>query len=115
MPAIVKVLLAGQQTVSLDDLVDVIVRLTADRGIMGRMVAVGPGGWAEDVEVGGGLEEVETFGRRVVKVLNGRYWGNHWWRRWGRLFKDITMVLVVAVFGNLAILFWRIGGRRGGV
>ncbi|KAF8470658.1 hypothetical protein BDZ91DRAFT_846978 [Kalaharituber pfeilii] len=95
MPNSIKLVMAGQQMVKLDHVVDGIVRLVGDEEIMGRVLAVGPCGVAEDVEVGGGLEDVETFSRRVVKVLNGMYWGGVWWERWGRIVRDVIAVLVV--------------------
>ena len=60
MPQIVKTLLVFQPLLKLEHVVDNVIRMVGDERIAGRMLALGPQGWSEDVEVGGGLEEVET-------------------------------------------------------
>lgn len=94
LPSSVRVLLAGQALVALPHVTACIVRLCVDQRVAGRVLAVGPEGYAADVDIGGGLESIETFARRVVKVLNARYWGSGWWERWGAFLRDILIVVV---------------------
>ena len=105
MPNIVRLMLAGQEITPVNTLVDSMVRLIADEGIKGRILAVGPG-IEEDVDLGGGLDAVETFSRRAVRMLNTAYWGRHWWKRWGRIIRDAILVVVAWGVAIVALKFW---------
>lgn len=94
MPQIVKTLLVGQPLLELEHLVDSVVRMVGDERIAGRVLALGPQGWSEDVEVGGGLEEVEAFSRRAVRALNMQYRGTIFLEKWGRIMRDICLLLL---------------------
>lgn len=94
MPQIVKTLLVGQPLVELEDVVDSVIRMVGDERIVGRVLALGPQGWSEDVEVGGGLEEVETFSRRAVRALNMQYRGTMFLEKWGRIIRDVCILLL---------------------
>ena len=93
MPQIVKTLLVGQPLLELELVVDNVIRMVGDERIAGRMLALGPQGWSEDVEVGGGLEEVETFSRRAVRALNMQYRGTVFLDKWGRIIRDVCLLL----------------------
>lgn len=107
MPGVVRFLLVGQPIVSMDQTVNCIVRLVADESIAGRLVAVGPD-MEDDVDVGGGLTEIETFSRRAVKALNIKYHGPIFLAKWWRVLKD-GFIFAFSLFWVGVILKWRGG------
>lgn len=112
MPAVAKMLLAGQQMIDMRQVTDCVVRMIGDKRIMGRMVALGPG-MEEDVDIGGGLEEVETFSRRAVKAINLKYNGKIFFMRWGRIGWDIFLLLAGLFWATMMVKLrtWFMGNR----
>lgn len=106
MPNSVRLLLSGQQMVEMDHLTGQMIRMCGDERVAGRMLAVGPQGFVEDVDVGS-LDEVENFSRRVVNVLNMKYRSGMWWEKWGRIIRDAAIVIL----GWLGL--WLLGQFRG--
>ncbi|KAI5805273.1 hypothetical protein DFH27DRAFT_550337 [Peziza echinospora] len=109
MPASVRLLLAGQAMISMDEMALCVVRMVGDESIRGRMLAVGPEGWQEDVEVGGEAEEWETFGRRAVGALNAKWKAQTLWSRWGSVAGDVVRILAGMTAVGVAA---KVGGWR---
>ncbi|KAF8418874.1 hypothetical protein EV426DRAFT_539226 [Tirmania nivea] len=114
MPTAVSMLMVGHQLVDMDQCTNLVVRFCGDNKIMGRMVAIGPN-MEEDVEIGGGLEEIEVFSRRAVKALNVAYRTSWWFNRYGRIVRDLIVLVLGLVWVNWVLGFrdWVFGRGKG--
>lgn len=113
MPAAVGLMVVGHQLVDMDKCTNIVVRFCGDDRIKGRMVAVGPD-MEMDVEIGGGLEEIEVFSRRAVKALNVAYRTTWWFNRYGRILRDLIILFVGLIWVNWVLGFrdWLFGHSR---
>lgn len=114
MATAVSMMVVGHQLIDMDQCTNIIVRLCGDNTIMGRMVAVGPN-MEEDVEIGGGLEEIEVFSRRAVKALNVGYRTTWWFNRYGRILRDLIVLILGLIWVNwvLGLRDWVFGRAKG--
>lgn len=112
MATAVSMLLVGHQLVNMEQCTNTVIRLCGDDSIMGRMVAIGPG-MEEDVEIGGGLQEIEVFSRRAVKALNVAYRTGWWLDRYGRILRDLVVLFVGLIWVNWVLGFrdWMFGTK----
>lgn len=91
VPVVAKMLLSGLEMARVEDVVEATARFVCDGGIAGRCLMVAPRGSGGVVEVGvGEMEEVEVFGRRVVRALNLEASVGSW----GRVVRDLLVLLV---------------------
>jgi len=114
MATVVSMMVLGHQLVDMEQCTNTVVRFCGDDRIMGRMVAVGPG-MEEDVDIGGGLKEIEVFSRRAVKALNVAYRTGWWFNRYQRILKDLIILVVGLIWVNwvLGVRDWVFGHTKG--